>query len=49
MHGQDSGHRSPSRRQGRHIVMTDGVRIVTIPVMILSTPTPWAALCAMPA
>ena len=43
MHGEDFGHRSPARlralekrgfqiaRQGKHIVMTDGVRIITIP------------------
>ena len=43
MHGKDPRHSSPARcqgigesrisiaRQGKHIVMTDGVRIVTIP------------------
>ena len=43
MRGQDPGHRSPAlrqgigkagfqvARQGKHVVMTDGVRIITIP------------------
>jgi hypothetical protein len=34
-------------RQGKHIVMTDGVRIVTIPRHDPSTLIRWAALCEM--
>jgi len=35
--------------QGKHVVMTDGVRIVTIPRHDPVDATPWRALCAMPA
>jgi predicted RNA binding protein YcfA (HicA-like mRNA interferase family) len=34
-------------RQGKHIVMTNGQRILTIPLTTRSTPSQWAALFAM--
>jgi len=35
-------------RQGRHIVMTDGVRILTIPRQNPVNAYTWAALCGTP-
>ncbi len=35
-------------RQGAHIVMTDGTRILTIPGTTPSTPSRWAALSVTP-
>jgi predicted RNA binding protein YcfA (HicA-like mRNA interferase family) len=36
-------------RQSKHIVMTDGVRILTIPRHTPSTPSPWAVSYVTPA
>jgi predicted RNA binding protein YcfA (HicA-like mRNA interferase family) len=35
-------------RQGAHIVMTDGSRILTIPAIIRSMPSRWPESCVMP-
>jgi len=35
-------------RQGKHIVMSNGTRILTIPRITLSTPLPLAVSCVTP-
>lgn len=36
-------------RQGKHTVMSDGVRVLTIPATTRSTASPWVAWSGMPA